>query len=162
MSEEENKTPPVDSQTVCEKERDEYLAGWQRAKADLINYKKEEEARFQSAIIYATAQVIKELLPAVDSFTFAKESMKGDVKAEKGLETIESQFTDILKKIGVTQIETKKGDELDTNKHEAMMHVDLSEEEKDLDGKVVEVLVPGYSLNGNVIRAVKVKVGRAG
>lgn len=156
----QNQNPSADELTACQKERDEYLAGWQRAKADLINYKKEEESRFTSTIVYSTAQLIKEFLPAIDSFTFARESVQGDAKAEKGITTIQSQFQEVLKKLGVTQIETKKGDEFDPSKHEAMMQVDLNENEKELDGKVIEVLVPGYSVSGHVIRAVKVKVGK--
>jgi len=151
--------PQKDSIQELQEKCDQYLAGWQRAKADLINFQKEEERRFETTILYSSSQIIKEFLPTLDSLGFALESTKENEAAQKGIATIKSQFVDALTKMGVKEIPVKKGDEFDPTKHEAMMQVPLSEEEKDLDNKVVEVLVPGYTTASQVLRATKVKVG---
>ena len=46
---------------AARKQRDEYLAGWQRAKADFINYKKEEFAHLQEVAKYGSEDLIKDL-----------------------------------------------------------------------------------------------------
>ena len=56
---------------LCEQERAEYLAGWQRAKADLINYKKEQEAKISEIFKFANEGLIYEILPVLDSFELA-------------------------------------------------------------------------------------------
>ncbi|MDP2861090.1 MAG: nucleotide exchange factor GrpE, partial [bacterium] len=56
---------------LCEQERAEYLAGWQRAKADLINYKKEQEAKISDIFKFANEGLIYEILPVLDSFELA-------------------------------------------------------------------------------------------
>ena len=48
------------------KQRDEYLAGWQRAKADFINYKKEEMAHLQEAVKYGNEDLIKDLVSVME------------------------------------------------------------------------------------------------
>ncbi len=44
----------------CGKDRDDYLAGWQRAKADFINYKKDEMRRMEELARYATEDLMEE------------------------------------------------------------------------------------------------------
>ena len=56
---------------ACEKERNEYLNGWQRAKADLINFKKEQEKNNSEIFKFANENLILEILPVLDSFELA-------------------------------------------------------------------------------------------
>src|SRR3989344_146038 len=67
---------------VCEKERMEYLTGWQRAKADYINARKDDEKRREEIIRYANESLIENFIPALDGFEMAmnhKEDEKPDL-----------------------------------------------------------------------------------
>ena len=154
-----NATAPVDPLKECEAKRDEYLNGWKRAQADFINYKKDEARRFEEFASFSNQTFIKALLPVLDSFELARASVKGNDSAEKGMMMIRSQLENVLKTQGVQRVSVRPGDELDPAFHEAM----LTEEVKDtpeLRGKILEELAPGYTLNGRVIRAVKVKIAK--
>lgn len=140
-----------EEQKKIESERDEYLASWKRAAADLINYKKDEGKRFEEFVEYNTARVIRDLLPALDSFSLAMESVKGNDASEKGLLLIRSQLEDILKKHNAERIPVAVGDTVDLNIHEPVVGDE---------GPIIEELSPGYKLNGRVIRAAKVRVGK--
>jgi len=52
----------------CEKERDEHLLGWKRARADFINYKKEEAEQFENRIRRGKESLVQELILILDSF----------------------------------------------------------------------------------------------
>jgi ferredoxin-NADP reductase len=56
---------------VCEKERQEYLDGWQRAKADLVNARKRDEEERREFVKFANEQLVGELLPVLESFEMA-------------------------------------------------------------------------------------------
>jgi molecular chaperone GrpE len=114
-------------------------------------------------IEYANANFVKDLLPVLDSFELGLSSVEMDGAAYKGMLMIRSQLQEALKKKGIERIVVKRGDVFNPEFHEAMMEVEIppgeAEREK-LVGKIVEELVPGYSLNGRTLRAAKVKLGR--
>ena len=53
---------------VCQSERREYLEGWQRAKADYVNTRREEEAARARFLKFSREDAIKDILPGLDSF----------------------------------------------------------------------------------------------
>ena len=53
---------------AAEKQCDEYLAGWQRAKADFVNYKKEELAHLQEVVKYGNEDLVKDMISVMDNF----------------------------------------------------------------------------------------------
>ena len=70
----------------CEAERKEYLEGWQRAKADFINFKKDEGKRFEDMARFVTASIVEEFLPVLDSFdlalaNFSSQNLEGQALA---------------------------------------------------------------------------------
>ena len=83
------------------KERDDYLEGWKRAKADLINYKRDELRRLEQVIQFANEEMINDVIIVLDSFELAIASMEKDNPAEKGTRMIMSKLQDVLKKRGV-------------------------------------------------------------
>ena len=88
---------------VVEKQRDEYLAGWQRAKADFINYKKEEIAHLQEVAKYGNEDLIKDLISVMDNFDLGLRVLEKSGPVEKGIYLIRSQIEDILKKRGLAK-----------------------------------------------------------
>lgn len=133
---------------LCEKQCQEYLDGWKRAKADFINYQKDEARRFEELFKYGQAELIKELIGVLDSFNLAND-------LPKGVELIRQQIEDILKKYGVEKINIS-GQLFDPNFHEVIGEIESSEPPN----TVIEEAVKGYTLNGRVVRPAKVKVAK--
>ena len=67
MEEEKTTEEPQGELEKITKERDEYLAGWQRSRADLMNYKKEEMERISGLMRYAQEELLLKLLPVLDN-----------------------------------------------------------------------------------------------
>jgi molecular chaperone GrpE len=144
----------------AETERTEYLAGWQRAKADAINSRREaEETRIRQAG-FATARLIEDLLPVLDSFQMAREnSALWETAPEnwrKGIEHIQNQLQTILKGHGLEEIKAE-GEFFDPTLHDAAGMESVGTEKED--GTVWKVLQCGYQLGGQVIRPARVLIG---
>ncbi len=138
----------------CEAERREYLDGWQRAKADLINYKKDEARRFEEFAKYAAEGIVAEVMQVLDSFDLAlRHEIPKDV--EKGIVLIRSQLEDILRRRGLEPI-AALGQKFDPARHEAIGEVEAESGKEE--GIVVEELQKGYKLGGRVLRPARVKV----
>lgn len=146
-----------------EQEKQEYLNGWQRERADFLNYKKSEEKRFQEVVKFANERLIKSLIPVMDSLELAIESTNKDGKAQandsylKGLLLIYSQMKDLLEKEGVEVINPKKGEEVNPYFEEVISEVKTTEVPEN---KIYQVLEKGYILRGKVIRPARVIVGK--
>ena len=140
----------------CCKKRDEYLAGWQRARADFLNYKKEEIDRVGKLMFFAQANVILGILPVLDSFETAEKKLSDDVKKDantQGLLKAKQELLNFFKIIKVEEIQTKNK-KFDPNFAEAVEQVEAKDKET---GTIVEELQKGYTLQGQVIRPAKVK-----
>ncbi|MDP2705648.1 MAG: nucleotide exchange factor GrpE [bacterium] len=140
-----------------QKQRDEYLNGWQRAKADFINYKKDEEERFRAFAAISLKMLLLEMIEVLNSFDLGLAAVS-DEAVKKGMNLIKMKFEDSLKKFGLAAIIVQKGDVFNPEKHEVVGEVETN----DLaDGVVFEELEKGYLLNDRVIRAAKVRVAKA-
>lgn len=158
MSEEKNinQTTPQDQEaSQIEKERDEYLEGWKRAKADLINYKKKEEERVKQIVEFGNEQLIKDMLSILDSFDLALETLK-DEGVKKGIYLIKSQLEDVLKRQGLEKIMISDDQEFDPSVHEAIAAIPSQKPP----GTIVDEVERGYMLHGKLIRPARVKVSK--
>ena len=140
----------------AERQRDEYRAGWQRAKADFLNYKKEELRHLEEVSRYGNADLIKELVGIMDNFDLALRTLEKEGPVEKGIYIIRTQIEDILKKRGLERIALKPGDPFDPAIAEALSAVDAEQPP----GTVVEEIEPGYRLYEKVLRPARVIVSR--
>ena len=142
------------------KEKQEYLDGWQRTKADYMNSKKEEEARRKDIMKYASERLVDDLIPVMQSFDMAFANKEQWEKVDKnwrvGVEYIYSQFKNVLENNGLKEV-NPIGLPFDPNRDEALEFVPVSEESEN--HKVIEVVQKGYELNGKLIKAPRVKVG---
>lgn len=140
-----------------EKQKNEYLAGWQRARADLLNYKKEEMERIGELVGYATEELILKMLPILDNFEIAEnklpENLKED-KSVKGVLQIKNQILDFLKSQGVEEIKSA-GEKFDPNLHEVVEEMEQKEQES---GIIIYEVQKGYKINGRLLRPPKVKI----
>ncbi|MFA6215263.1 MAG: nucleotide exchange factor GrpE [Patescibacteria group bacterium] len=144
---------------LAQKKSDEHLEGWQRAKADYLNLKKDTEKRQVELIQFANAALIAELLPIFDHFKLALKHVPDDQKDSDwviGFFHIKKQFDDFLKNLGIEEIKTV-GEKFDPEFHEAVVH----EENQDFETDVIfEEVKSGYTLHGKVIMPAKVKVAK--
>lgn len=141
---------------LCVKEKQEYLDGWQRMRADVANMKRDEETRRTQLGSLARFGMIEEIIPVLDSFDLALASTGESGEWKSGIENIRSQLLGVLKKNGVTPFEPL-GESFDPALHEPVSSERVTEKEKD--HTVVAVLQRGYRSDGQVIRPAKVTIG---
>jgi molecular chaperone GrpE len=147
---------------ILEKEKQEYLDGWQRSRADYANLQKttdEDRKRMRGLI---EENFIEDLLPVVDSFAMAmsnKEAWeKVDANWRTGVEYIYQQMMNVLKD---RNFETfgAVGDVFDPALYEAVSETETNDSA--LEHKVSAVLQQGYKMGENVLRPARVSVYRA-
>src|SRR3989338_3219172 len=153
---EKEKKKEIDEVLKCQKERDEYLDGWKRAKADLINYKKDEAKRFETIIKFSQEAIVRDLINILDSFDLAILALEREDKAEKGIYLIKSQLEDNLKKYGLEKVIVSVNQPFDPNLQEAIVAIESDKPS----GTIVEEIEKGYLLNGKLIRPARVKVAK--
>jgi len=149
----------------CQKLKDEYLTGWQRERADFLNYKREELERVEEILKYADEGLILKILPILDNFEIVEkklpENLRNDVNI-KGLLQIKNQILNFLKNQGVEEIKSV-GEKFDPQLHEVVGEVAPSEAlakgGKSVEsGIVIEEIQKGYKINGRLLRPAKVRV----
>lgn len=133
-----------------------YLANWQRAQADFINFKRRVEQERSETVKAANAMLMLNLLPVLDDLERALESVSVKLAGltwVDGIHLIYRKLLAILEGYGLSEIEAL-GEPFDPNLHEAVLYGEGEE------GKVIEELQKGYKLYDRVIRPTIVKVGK--
>jgi molecular chaperone GrpE len=143
-----------------EKEKQEYMDGWQRERADFINYKKRIEDEKVEVVKYANENLLEEITQVLDSFEMAFSNKEAWEKVDKnwrvGVEYIHSQLLKILDDNNFKVMNPSVGDKFDPKFHIAVEHVSTDDKEKD--STITEVKKKGYILNDRVMKAVQVVV----
>lgn len=164
----DEKTSPADEQETlkkeletCTQQREEYLNGWKRAKADYINYKNETEKRRDEMAGFALMTTAGQFIPLLDNFKKAFELLPGDLKGSewvRGIEQIWKQMKEMMKGFGIEEFtESVIGAPFDPMKHHA-----VGEERIDTvaDNAITQEVSPGYTFRGSPLVPAKVIVNR--
>ena len=136
---------------------DKNLNNWQRAEADLANFKRRAEQERTDLARFGNANLIRKILPVLDDFERAIDSIPGDLRSQswvEGILLIDKKLRTVLEQEGVTSIEAL-GKEFDPHVHEAVMR----EEGQEGPDMVVQEFQRGYRLHDRVLRPAMVKVG---
>jgi len=153
----ETETPQTELEKVTA-ERDEYLAGWQRSKADFVNAKKRMEDTMKEFRIMANEGLIEEILPILHSFEMAFANKETWEKVDKnwriGVEHIYNQLVGILEQNGIKEINTVD-QVFDPNIHEAIRY---EKSESNKYGNIIQVVEKGYMLGNKLVKPAKVIV----
>jgi molecular chaperone GrpE len=150
VSEEEADSGPAALKKLRERlnkaveEKQEYLEGWQRARADFANYKKEEASIHGDREERSKAKLIEELMPALDVLELSIKHHPDDAN----LKMIEKQFLDSLKRLGIEKFGAA-GEEFDPVRHEALA-------KQTDDHIVISVERSGYRIADTIIRPAQV------
>ena len=141
----------------CEKERDEYLEGWKRAKATALNEKQQQAKQLLLEQEMALMRFVESMLPVLDSVRSALAmDATNDAQWKMGVEQIQTQYIQSLSELGVSLLDPI-GEAFDPHKHESIGEEEVEDEEKV--GKVIFVARIGATLNQTLIRAPMVRVG---
>ena len=140
------------------KERDSLYDRLLRKQAEFENYKKRMEREKSEYVQFASAELMKELLGALDSFDLAIRTAAADGKGGentlRGFELIYKQLQDTLTRFGLKAIEAK-GKKFDPNFHQAVSTQATSDVEENT---VIDEMRKGYTLNGRLLRPAMVSV----
>jgi molecular chaperone GrpE len=135
----------------------EYLDGWQRARAELANARKRFQREQEQAYASAKADLLTRLLPIVDDFARAFQTLPDNPSSApwiEGIELVYRKFLLLLEQEGVVPIEAA-GQEFDPFLHQAVTH----ESSADVpDGHVIAEMQKGYRVGDRVLRPTVVRV----
>ena len=134
---------------------EEYLANWQRARADFINYKRRTEQERIDLNRFANSTLILNLLPVLDDLERALDSIPPKLAKHDwadGIRLIAQKFRAMLEAQGLAPIKAL-GQPFNPNLHEAVR------QDKGEDGIVIEEFQKGYLLHDRLLRPTKVVVG---
>ena len=128
--------------------------------SEFDNYKKRVSKEKLDLIATASEKVIVSLLPIIDDFEraiAANEKVEDITAIKEGFNLIYNKLIQMMKRFDVEEIQAK-GEEFNTDFHEAVTHFPTQNEEEK--GKVIDVTEKGYKLKDKVIRYAKVVVGQ--
>jgi molecular chaperone GrpE len=145
---EEASTSELDA---LKEERDGLYDRLLRKQAEFENYKKRIDRERSEFVQFASAELMRELLNALDSFDLALRNTGGDLR---GFELIYKQLQDTMGRFGLKPIEAK-GEKFDPNFHQAVSTQPTDDVEENT---VVEEMRKGYTLNGRLLRPAMVIV----
>jgi molecular chaperone GrpE len=138
--------------SACRKEKQEYMDGWQRAKADYVNALKRFGEDAKASESRGKIKAVETLLPAFDALERAKEH--GEIPA--GFLAIAKQIETAFAALGLEEL-GKAGEQFNPAFHEALGQDKVeSAEEDDI---ITSVLEKGWRVGDTVIRPAKVRVG---
>jgi molecular chaperone GrpE len=142
-----------------QRERDDYKDRWLRKGAEFDNYRKRIERERREQADQAVVDLLQDLLLVVDDFDRALtvDAGEGGSAYRKGIEMIHGKLHELLRKQGVTPIDTL-GADFDPNLHQAVMHEESPEHRE---GEVIGELRKGYTMNDRLLRPAMVKVAKA-
>jgi len=135
----------------------EYLDGWQRARADFVNYRKRSDQERSEAYGNATVDALRKILPVIDDFDRAISNIpagKAEDDVIKGFILIHRKLTNLLESAGITVI-NPIGQRFDPKFHEAIGQ----DESIDVpSGHITTVLQKGYVHGDKVLRPAMVRI----
>ena len=140
---------------TCRKEKQEYMDGWQRAKADYVNLLKRIETDVKASELKGKIATVEMLLPAFDALERAKEH--GEIP--EGFTAIARQLEGAFTALGLEEI-GKVGESFDPSLHEALGQDAV--ESIETDDTITSVLEVGWRVGETVIRPAKVRVAHFG
>ena len=152
---------PLDAAEL-QRERDDYRDRWMRKAAEFDNYRRRVEKERREHADEAVENLLQDLLAVVDDFeraltADAPAAADGGDSYRKGVELIYAKLQDLLRKKGITAIQSL-GADFDPNIHQAVVH-EVSPDHRE--GEVTGELQKGYRIGERLLRPAMVKVAKA-
>jgi molecular chaperone GrpE len=150
---------PEEQIATLEKKLQEAEEKWLRGVAEMDNLRKRTRRDVEEAVIRGRTDVLREILPAIDSIDLAlntvddKTEIKGIVE---GMSMVRKQFISATERFGLKAVESQDK-AFDPNFHEAVAQLESEEHEA---GQIVEEMRKGYLLGDRLLRAAMVIVSK--
>jgi molecular chaperone GrpE len=137
---------------------EEYLDGWQRARAEFANYRRREQVRREQSESEIAGRVLSHFLPVLDDLERAFSAVPPGVQDSawmNGLSLVAQKLLAGMEKEGVAPIPVELGEPFDPNLHMAVLHLPCADYEE---GQIAMVLQRGYTMGERVLRPAMVQV----
>ncbi len=144
---------------ACRKDKQEYMDGWQRAKADYVNLLKRLETDAKASELKGKVRAVETLLPAFDALERAKDlpaGRQGTDELREGFMAIAKQLESAFASLGLEAV-GQQGEKFDPALHEAFGQDAVDSLESD--DTITVVLEKGWKVGTTIIRPAKVRVG---
>jgi molecular chaperone GrpE len=146
--------PPAAGAERLDNEAEDWQDKFLRAQAELVNYRNRTQREMEQRWTESRADTVTQFLPVLDNLERALEAPCSDETYKQGVEMMHRQFTDILVKLGVGEIEAFEKP-FDPQWMDAVLH----EEREELgENMVSQVFTKGYRMGDRVLRHAVVKV----
>jgi molecular chaperone GrpE len=145
---------------TAEQEAQENRAGWQRAAADFLNYRRRTEQDREQNLGLANEALLSKLLLVADDFDRAVAQMPEELRGTSwtdGIVAIDRKLRQLLESEGVTPI-TAEGQPFDPREHEAVVQEETAQVPE---GTVTNELQRGYRIRDRVLRPAMVAVAKS-
>ncbi|MGI5949526.1 nucleotide exchange factor GrpE [Peptoniphilus sp.] len=143
-------------ETESNKEYDDLKDKFMRLQADFTNFKRRTEEEKKGYIELGVRKIANDLLPVIDNFDRAIDSIEDKDSTYDGVKMIRDQLIDVLQKEGIVEMKAL-GEEFDPTYHHAVLTEDSDEYDS---GVVIEVLQKGYLIDEKTLRPAMVKVSQ--
>lgn len=153
--------PTLEEQlSAAQAEAAKNLEGWQRAAADLANYKKRQAEQVQRLRVDITANIIREILPVLDDLDLAFQNVPDTLSEQEaswveGFKLVQRKLLKILENNNIQPIDTDG--EFDPNLHEAVTHESSPDHETNA---IIAEVRKGYTIDNRVLRPALVRVAQ--
>lgn len=137
----------------------EFSEGWQRERADFLNYRKRIEREQAQQHQVVSSNILKKYLTVADDMERAMANRPAGAEMQEwwnGVELIYRKLNSILEAEGV-QVIPAEGQMFDPTLHEAITHEDNGDVES---GMIIAVVQKGYRIGDRIIRPALVRVAR--
>jgi molecular chaperone GrpE len=140
-------------------EADEYLDGWQRARAEFANFKKRTQRENEHSRERIAGEIITHFLGVKDDIERALSRVPETDDFQEwilGIELIHQKLQALFDAEGVELIDAE-GERFDPNFHEA---VSFEESDDHEEGVIIDITQPGYKIGERVLRPAMVRVAK--
>jgi molecular chaperone GrpE len=147
-----------DALAQAQAQAEEYLDGWQRARAEFANYRRREELRREQSTSEIAERVLSHFLPVLDDLERAFSSVPPEVQGNpwvEGLSLVAQKMLSGMEKEGVSVMPTELGEAFDPNVHMAVLHSPCADYDE---GQIAMILQRGYTIGKRVLRPAMVQV----
>ncbi len=136
------------------------LDGWQRAAAELANFKRRQEEQMKLQRDMIKAEVLQGVISALDDLDLAFQNVPQELNGQlvgwvEGFRLVQRKLDKILDEQRVTPINTEG--QFDPNVHEAISHEDSPDHQE---GQIIAEMRKGYQIGNRVIRPALVRVAK--
>ena len=142
------KSREAEALEACEAEKKELEDRYLRLMAEYDNYRRRTQKERENIYPDAVADTLKELLPVLDNLQRALDTPCADENYITGIQMIRTGLEEFLKKMGVETF-GKAGEPFDPNLHNAVMHIEDENLEKNV---VAQVFQSGYRRGDRILR----------